>query len=120
MHSFVAQWIFIHLFGKNLLFHNNATIFAVETTNNTNQMKNAFLLCIILFGILLSSIARPIDLQTAQSVAVKFMGVSDAQLVSTYRTDKSVAAFYVFNTTDGFVIVAADDSSAIRMKANLT
>ena len=53
--------------------------------------------------------AHPVDLQTAQSVAVKFMGASDAQLVSTYRTDKSTAAFYVFNTEDGFVIVSADD-----------
>ena len=92
-----------------MLFHNKATIFAIETTNNTNQMKNAFLLCIILFGLLLSSIAGPIDLQTAQSVAVKFMGTSDAQLVSTYPTDKTTLAFYVFNTSDGFVIVAADD-----------
>ena len=72
-------------------------------------MKKPFLLSMAIFGFFLASIARPVSLQTAQSVAAKFMGVSDAQLVSTYRTDKSVAAFYVFNTTDGFVIVAADD-----------
>ena len=72
-------------------------------------MKRISLLCIAFFGLFLSTIAHPVDLQTAQSVAVKFMGASDAQLVSTYRTDKSVAAFYVFNTEDGFVIVSADD-----------
>ena len=72
-------------------------------------MKRISLLCIAFFGLFLSTIAHPIDLQTAQSIAVKFMGASDMQLVSTYRTDKSAAAFYVFNTEDGFIIVSADD-----------
>ena len=72
-------------------------------------MNRTIILCIAFFGLLLSTAARPVDLQTAQSIAVKFMGASDAQLVFTYRTDKSAAAFYVFNTSDGFVIVSADD-----------
>ena len=72
-------------------------------------MKRICLLCITVIGLSLYSIANPVDLQTAQSVAVKFMGANDVQLVSTYRTDKSTAAFYVFNTKDGFVIVSADD-----------
>ena len=72
-------------------------------------MKRTIILCIAFFGLLLSAAARPVDLQTAQSIAIKFMGSSDVQLVSTYRTDKSAAAFYVFNTEDGFVIVSADD-----------
>ncbi len=72
-------------------------------------MKRICLLCITLMGLSLYSIANPVDLQTAQSIAVKFMGASDVQLVSTYRTDQSAAAFYVFNTEDGFVIVSADD-----------
>ena len=72
-------------------------------------MKRISLLCIAFFGLFLSTIAHPVDLQTAQSIAVKFMGASDAQLVSTYQTDKSAAALYVFNTEDGFVIVSADD-----------
>ena len=72
-------------------------------------MKKTFLLCIIVFGLFLSSTALPVGLQTAQSVAAKFMGTSDLALVSTYRTDKSLAALYVFNTSDGFVIVSADD-----------
>ena len=72
-------------------------------------MKKTFLLCIIVFGLFLSSTALPVGLQTAQSVAAKFMGTNDLQLVSTYQTDKNVASFYVFNTTDSFVIIAADD-----------
>ena len=72
-------------------------------------MKKTFLLCIIVFGLFLSSTALPVGLQTAQSVAAKFMGTSDLALVSTYRTAKSLAALYVFNTSAGFVIVSADD-----------
>ena len=72
-------------------------------------MKKTFLLCIIVFGLFLSSTALPVGLQTAQSVAAKFMGTNDLVLVSTYQTDKSLAALYVFNTSDGFVIVSADD-----------
>lgn len=62
-----------------------------------------------IFGLFHCSFAHPVDLQTAQSIAVKFMEASDAQLVSTYQKDKSTAAFYVFNTENGFVIVSADD-----------
>ena len=72
-------------------------------------MKKTFLLCIIVFGLFLSSTALPVGLQTARSVAAKFMGTNDLVLVSTYQTDKSLAALYVFNTSDGFVIVSADD-----------
>ena len=72
-------------------------------------MKRISLLCIAFFGLFLSTIAHPVDLQTAQSVAAKFMGTRDVQLVFTYRTDKNAAAFYVFNTSDGFIIVSADD-----------
>ena len=72
-------------------------------------MKRISLLCIAFFGLFLSASARPVDLQTAQSVAAKFMGTDDLQLVTTYTTNKNVTAFYVFNTTDGFVIVSADD-----------
>ena len=61
-------------------------------------MKKSFLFSLAIFGFFLASIARPVSLKTAQSIAVKFMGASDAQLVSTYRTDNGVSAFYVFNT----------------------
>jgi hypothetical protein len=72
-------------------------------------MKRTILLYFAIFGLLLSSTARPIGLQTAQFVAAKFMATNDLQLVSTYQTAKNVAAFYIFNTADGFVIVSADD-----------
>ena len=77
--------------------------------NNTNKMKKSFLLSLVIFGFFLASTARPVSLQTAQSVASRFMGTNDLQLVTTYLTDKATPAFYVFNTSDGFVIVAADD-----------
>ena len=72
-------------------------------------MKKSFLLSLAIFGFSLASFARPVSLQTAQSVAAKFMETNDLQLISTYQTDKDVSALYVFNTKDGFVIVAADD-----------
>ena len=72
-------------------------------------MKHIHLLYFVIFGLFLSSIARPVDVQTVQSIASKFMVTNDLQLVSTYQTAKNAAAFYVFNTTNGFVIVSADD-----------
>ena len=73
------------------------------------QLIKTLFLSFAIFGLFLTTFARPVDLQTAQSVASKFMGTNDLQLVSTYPTDKHAAAFFVFNTTDGFVIVSADD-----------
>lgn len=72
-------------------------------------MKRVLLLTLSLFSLFLGLKAHPVDLQTAQSVAAKFMGTQDIQLSTTYRTDQSKAAFYVFNTKDGFVIIAAND-----------
>ena len=72
-------------------------------------MKRVLLLTLSLFSLFLGLKAYPVDLQTAQSVAAKFMGTQDIQLSATYRTDQNKAAFYVFNTKDGFVIVSADD-----------
>ena len=62
--------------------------------------------------------ANPVDMRTAQEVAMKFMnantrtplrGTDDLQLVTTYNISRGDAAFYVFNTPNGFVIVSADD-----------
>ena len=74
-----------------------------------NKLKIILSFIIAVFGLHHTLTASPVDLQTAQSIAVKFIGTGDVQLVSTYRTDTSAAAFYVFNTEDGFVIVSADD-----------
>jgi hypothetical protein len=72
-------------------------------------MKRTFLLYFAIFVLLLSSTARPIGLQTAQSIAAKFMATNDLQLAATYQTKSNTTAFYIFNTADGFVIVSADD-----------
>ena len=69
--------------------------------------KLLFLFAVI--GSFLSSTAHPVDMETAKAIAAKFMATNDLQLVTTYQTDRNVAALYVFNTSDGFVIVAADD-----------
>ena len=72
-------------------------------------MKKHLFIIFAILGLYLSTTARPVSLQTAQSIAAKFMANNDLQLVSTYQTNKSITALYVFNTSDGFVIVSADD-----------
>ena len=72
-------------------------------------MKRTIILCFAVLGLCFCAMAHPVDLQTAQSVASKFMGSNNVQLSTTYTTDSNVTAFYVFNTPDGFVIVSADD-----------
>ena len=74
-----------------------------------NKMKYFTFLGIAIFGLLLSSTAQSIDLQTAETVASKFMNTNDLRLASTYKTERNDNALYIFNTTDGFVIVAADE-----------
>ena len=75
----------------------------------TRTRIRIFLLCFALLGLHSGLLANPVDLETAQSVASKFMGTEELQLASTYQTDRNAAAFYVFNTADGFVIVSAND-----------
>ena len=58
--------------------------------------------------------ANPVSLELAQNVGAKFVRANgqrgnELQLVSTCRTDNGTAVFYVFNTSNGFVIVSADD-----------
>lgn len=67
------------------------------------------MLTLILFSLLIGLKARPIDLETAEAIAIKFMGASDLQPVATYTINRNIPTFYVFNTSDGFVIVSADD-----------
>ena len=78
-------------------------------------MKNKILL-VLLLATALAAKANPVDLRTAREVAVKFMnanakvplrGTEDLQLVTTYSTESNVAAFHIFNTPNGFVIVSA-------------
>ena len=72
-------------------------------------MKRIYLLCIAVFGLFVNTFARPVDLTTAKGIASKFMGTEDLQLAATYTTNGNAAAFYVFNTSNGFIIVSADD-----------
>lgn len=81
-------------------------------------MKHIFALSLLLTFVSLTALANPVDLKSAQEVGSKFLNAntlmktddaSALQWVTTYRTDDGTAAFYVFNHTNGFVIVAADD-----------
>ena len=72
-------------------------------------MKKGIVLLTILIAWLLPVTAHPVDQETAKAIAAKFMKTGDLDVVTTYRTDQNANAFYVFNTKDGFVIVAADD-----------
>jgi len=62
--------------------------------------------------------ASPVDVRTAREAAYKFVnanaktplrGADELQLAKTYNINRGDAAFYVFNTPSGFVIVSADD-----------
>ncbi len=74
-----------------------------------NKLLQPLFIGLAVIGLHLSSAAHPVDLQTAQSIASKFMGAKELQLATTYRTENNIAALFVFNTSDGFVIVSADD-----------
>lgn len=64
--------------------------------------------------------ANPVDMRTSQEVAMKFVnanartplrGMDELQLATTYNISRGDAAFHIFNTPTGFVIVSADDSA---------
>ena len=75
----------------------------------------------VLFSLLLNVVglnANPVDINTAREVGFKFMnanaktpmqGIDELQLVTTYNISRGDAAFHIFNTPNGFVIVSADD-----------
>lgn len=72
-------------------------------------LRKVFILLLAVFGLSFGSMAHPVDQETAKAIAVKFLKTGDLQIASIYKTENNVAALYVFNTSDGFVIVAADD-----------
>ena len=74
-----------------------------------NKVKRNLLTIAVVFSLFHGLEANPVDQATATVVAAKFMGTNDLHLSATYPTDNNIAAFYVFNTADGFVIVSADD-----------
>ena len=80
---------------------------------------NGLIMMMLLFALTLGVKANPIDIGQAREVGAKFVNGSmsmratanDLRHVTTYKTDRNVAAFYVFNMANGFIIVAADDCS---------
>lgn len=62
--------------------------------------------------------SNPVSLQLARQVGTAFLKNStmlqfneSLRLAATYYTENGIPAFYIFNVTQGFVIVAADDIS---------
>ncbi len=84
-------------------------------------MKRLFLsLILTLLAAFNVVLANPVDENLAREIGAKFIQASttmkvansnDLELVKTYNVERGAAAFYVFNTTSGFVIVAADECS---------
>lgn len=81
-------------------------------------MRNRITYLVLLLSIFGAATANPVDETQAQEVGYKFLNATrkmdvkntDAlHLVKTYRCETGEAAFYVFNTESGFVIVSADD-----------
>lgn len=68
-----------------------------------------YLTILFVFGLFLGLTAHPVDQETAKAIAGKFMKTQDVTLTTVYQTERGILALYVFNTLDGFVIVAADD-----------
>ena len=72
-------------------------------------MKRTLITIAVILGLLPILSAHPVDEATAHNIASKFMGTNDIQLSKTYQTDQNSPALFIFNTENGFVIVAADD-----------
>lgn len=93
---------------------NTRTITLKKATKAT--IKKVLTLLLMLISISLK--ANPVDMRTARKVAEKFINTNtkvpvrcanDLQLVTTYNISRGDTAFYIFNTPNGFVIVAAND-----------
>ena len=81
---------------------------------NSTKFPHVMFLLFLALGVK----ATPVDMRTAGEVAMKFMNANakmplrsmdELQLVTTYNIARGDAAFYIFNTSNGFVIVSADD-----------
>ena len=80
--------------------------------------KRIFSLILLLVVFTFAAKANPVDMRTVREAAMRFMnantkfplrGIDDLQLVMTYSIGRGDAAFHIFNTPNGFVIVSADD-----------
>ena len=78
----------------------------------------SLLVMMLLFVITFAVKANPVDVDMAKELGARFLNgstnvqindASELQCVATYRTEKNVNAFYIFNTNTGFIIVSADN-----------
>ena len=76
------------------------------------------LMIVLLLVAAFTAQANPVDMRLARQVGANFVNANtamrvapdrDLQWVTTYRSASNDAAFHVFNTPKGFVIVSADD-----------
>lgn len=79
---------------------------------------NKWLWVVGLVTMTLMANANPVDIETARKVGAKFLNTNtttrvandaDLQCVKVYRMENGTAAFYVFNTSTGYVMVSADN-----------
>jgi len=85
---------------------------------NCNRRCKYIILFLCLLTLSLEVKSNPVDLKSAREIAAKFLNAKtevplcnacELHLETTYNTSRGDAAFYVFNLSHGFVIVAADD-----------
>lgn len=69
------------------------------------------MLITVLFLIATVGNAYPVSRNTAMEIGAKFMNTNDLQFVKSYNLANDNAAFYVFNSENGFVIVSANDNT---------
>lgn len=81
-------------------------------------MKNKITFLVLLLSLMVVAKANPVDVTLAREAGFKFLNanqkmnvknVDALRLVKTYRCETGEAAFYVFNTSTGFVIVSAEN-----------
>ena len=118
MQNFICSTLFIYIIQvKNRLFYMEKKQCNLNDFNH--QMKKAILLLYFILFINYSSIASPINLETAKKVAMNFLknktdsiklkNATSIELIYVSR-DKEVVYFYVFNVNPiGFIVISGDD-----------
>ena len=99
----------------NTLFYDKVN----NVISKASIKRGKSLMLLLLLFLTMGAKANPVNIGQAREIGVKFVNGSTSirttanslRHVTTYRTDNNVAAFYVFNMSNGFVIVAADDCS---------
>ena len=90
----------------------------MKTTALPPKRSVKTLLLILILSMAGMANAHPVDMNLAREVGAKFINANtrmnvtsgeNLQLVTTYNTSHGDAAFHVFNTPQGFVIVSADN-----------